>query len=314
MKKIVSFKMYNIVAKSGNTNNGAELYIKFYNQHGKLIILDFTNPISSTSTYCETSQCIITSYRSENYDFHYPQCSFHTGNYNKTVGLNRIGIAYWLQSPIKNDYVKIEFKIPQYFSDIKILNSVYKIGTTTYYAESFDYLIEYSDGNSEINSYTYDGTEILYSSDEIRNNSYDQDVYDSLFKSLKFNKSKQTYDTKIGYIETLEANNFRNITVNTVKRLKVLYSKPENTLLSCTVSFDQGQTWKTFNGTNWLTISDTSPENMILNCMSIGTLNQLDKNKLVSGGFIGNLDFKMVMKTNDENKTPSVTKIYIEYK
>ena len=312
MKKIVSFKMYNIVAKY--KGNGAAFYIKFYNQYGNLIILDFSNPISSTSTYCETNQCITTAYRSENYNFHYPQCAFHTGNYNKTIGLNRIGKAYWLQFPTKNDYIKIEFKIPQSISDIKFLNSIYKIGTSLYFAESFDYLIEYSDGSTEINSYTYGGIEMPYSAEEVLNNLYDQDVYDSLFESLKFNKSKLTYDMQIGYVETLDTNNFRNITVNTVERLKVLYTKPENTLLSCIVSFDQGKSWKTFNGTNWLTVSDTSLENMILNCMSIGTLNQLDKSKLIQGGFTGDLDFKCVMKTNDVNKTPSVTKIYIEYK
>ena len=310
MKKIASFKMYNIVAKSGSDNGGVTFYVKFYNQYGELIILDFSNPISSTSTYCETNQCIITAYRSENYGFHYPQCSFHTGNYNKTVGLNRIGKTYWLGNPIENDYIKIEFKIPQFISDIKFLNSIYK----SYYAESFDYSIEYSDGNTEINSYTYNGIETPYSVDEIINNSYDQDTLNSLFESLKFNKSKLTYNTKIGYVETLDTNNFRNIHINSFERLKVLYAKPENTLLSCVVSFDQSQTWKTFNGTNWLTVSDTSPENIILNCMSIGTLNQLDKNKLISGGFTGNLDFKIAMKTNDENRTPSVTKIYIEYK
>ena len=122
------------------------------------------------------------------------------------------------------------------------------------------------------------------------------------------------YDTTIGYVETLDTNNFRNIQINSIKKLKVLYTKPENTLLSCVVSFDKGQTWKTFDGTNWTTISNISPENIILNCMSIGTLNQLDKNKLIPGGFIGNLDFKIAMKTNDTNKTPSITKIYIEYK
>lgn len=310
MKKIVSFKMYNIVAESGYDNGGIAFYVKFYNQYGKLIILDFSNPISSTSTYCETNQCIITAYRSENYGFHYPQCSFHTGNYNKTVGLNRIGKVYWLRSTTENDFIKIEFKIPQFASDIKFLNSTYD----SYYTESFDYSIEYDDGSTEINNYTYNGVKMPYSADEVLNNLYDQKTYDSLFESLEFNKSKLVYDTKIGYIETLEANNFRNITVNTIERLKVLYTKPENTLLSCMVSFDQGQTWKTFNGTNWLTISDISPENMILNCMSVGTLNQLDKSKLVSGGFTGNLDFKVAMKTNDENKTPSVTKIYIEYR
>ena len=53
---------------------------------------------------------------------------------------------------------------------------------------------------------------------------------------------------------------------------------------------------------------------MIVNCMGIETLNNLNKNKLIQGGFTGNLDFKIVIKTNDENKTSSVTKIYIEYK
>ena len=51
-----------------------------------------------------------------------------------------------------------------------------------------------------------------------------------------------------------------------------------------------------------------------MNCMDIGVFNTLNKNQLISGGFSGNLDFKIAMKTNDENKTPSVTKIYIEYR
>ena len=122
------------------------------------------------------------------------------------------------------------------------------------------------------------------------------------------------YDSKIGYTETLDTNNFRNIPKDLVKNLKVLYTMPENSTIHCLISFDQKQTWKTFNGTNWIEISDTSPENIILNCMSVGVLNQLDKSKLLAGGFTGDLDFKIAMKTNDENKTPSVTKIYIEYK
>ena len=122
------------------------------------------------------------------------------------------------------------------------------------------------------------------------------------------------YNTEIGHVETLDANNFRNIPVNTVERLKSLCTNPPNTYLNCLISFDKKQTWKTFNNSNWLEISDISPGNIILNGMNVGTLNQLDKSKLISGGFIGNLDFKIAMKTNDTSKTPSVTKIYIEYK
>ena len=122
------------------------------------------------------------------------------------------------------------------------------------------------------------------------------------------------YDTKIGYAETLDTNNFRNVPVDKFKKIKVLYVNPNNTYLNCLISFDKKQTWKTFDGLNWNTISDISPENIILNGMDLKDIDQLDKNKLISGGLIGDLDFKIAMKTNNVKKTPSVTKIYIEYK
>ena len=122
------------------------------------------------------------------------------------------------------------------------------------------------------------------------------------------------YDTNIGYVETLDTNNFRNIPVNKFEKIKVLYAKPDNTILNCLISFDQKQTWKTFDGSTWITVSDTSGTNIIVNCMGIETLNSLSKDELIQGGFTGSLDFKCVMKTNNVNKTPSITKIYIEYK
>ena len=122
------------------------------------------------------------------------------------------------------------------------------------------------------------------------------------------------YDTKIGYTETLDTNNFRNIPIDKFEKIKVLYVNPNNTYLNCLISFDKKQTWKTFDGLNWNTISDISPENIILNGMDLKDMDQLDRNKLISGGLTGDLDFKIAMKTNNVNKTPSVTKIYIEYK
>ena len=80
------------------------------------------------------------------------------------------------------------------------------------------------------------------------------------------------------------------------------------------ISFDQKQTWKIFDGTTWTTISDTTPANIILNGMQLKSLNNLNKNKLISGGFTGDLYFRIAMKTNDKTVTSSVTKIYIEYK
>ena len=147
------------------------------------------------------------------------------------------------------------------------------------------------------------------------NRQWDDEVMDSLFISVsKFSQSKQIYDSEISLIETVDTNNFRNIPINFIEKLKILYEKPSGTFLSYLVSFDQKQTWKTFNGTNWIEISDTSASNIILNGIDVEMLNQIDKNKLIAGGFTGDLDFKIAMKTNNENKTPSISKIYIEYK
>ena len=122
------------------------------------------------------------------------------------------------------------------------------------------------------------------------------------------------YDSKIGYAETIDTNNFRNIHVDKFEKLKVLYVKPLNTYANCLISFDKKQTWKTFNGTTWTAISNTTPSNIILNCMDIETLNHLTKQDLVQAGFVGDLDFKVAIKTNDEKVTSSISKIYIVYK
>ena len=121
------------------------------------------------------------------------------------------------------------------------------------------------------------------------------------------------YDLNTGLIETLNTNNFRNIPVNKFEKIKVLYTNPAGTYINCLLSFDQKQTWKTFNGTSWNTISDTTPSNILLNGMDVSKINKLDKNKLIQGGFTGDIDFRIAMKTNDNTVTPSITKIYILY-
>ena len=123
----------------------------------------------------------------------------------------------------------------------------------------------------------------------------------------------KVYDLNTGLIETLDTNNFRNIPVDKFEKIKVLYTNPAGTYINCLVSFDQKQTWKTFTGTSWSTISDTTPSNILLNGMDISKVNKLDKNKLIAGGFTGDIDFRIAMKTNDNTVTPSITKIYILY-
>ena len=124
----------------------------------------------------------------------------------------------------------------------------------------------------------------------------------------------KVYDLNTGLIETLDTNNFRNIPVDKFEKIKVLYTNPDETFLNCLISFDNKATWKTFNGTNWTTISNITPNEVLMNGMGMKKVNELDKNKLIAGGFTGNMDFLIAMKTNDNTKTPSITKIYIQYK
>lgn len=314
MAKIKSVKFYNFTQIKNDKN--INIFVKFYNAYGKLVILDFSNPISHAGgTFCETTECIVTASEYQGRPYHESFCSFHTGNYNKEIGLNRIGCCWMNETTTdySKKFLKIEFKIPQHFSDIQIMHSTFY---TTYTCgfNTCEYDIGYENGTTETKHYASDGSVCPYSFDQIMNNEFDQKTYDSLFDSIDFSKSKSIYNSEIGLTETLDTNNFKNVPINTVEKLKVLYNKPIDTHLSCLISFDKKQSWKVFNGNSWQEISDTSANNIILNGMDIEKLNSLDKNKLISGGFVGDLDFKVAMKTNDENLTPSISKIYIEHK
>ena len=309
MATVKSVKCYNF------TKISRAIYItfnmQFYDSKGQLIILDFSNPLSTpTETYCETNDCIVTA-KGKTYYGGYPHRAFHTANTNNTLGLTPLGDTWRLDDDQPNNtWIKIEFKVPLKLSDIKILNSYFG---PDYGFDSCDYDVEYANGTTTTGHYKSNGL-IISIHWGVTYENRDQNVVDAKFDSIDFNKAISIYDTKVGYVETLDTNNFRSIPVDTIERLKSLCVNPLDTHLNCLISFDKKQTWKTFDGLNWSTISDISPENIILNCMSVGMLNQLDKNKLISGGFTGDLDFKIAMKTSDVNKTPSITKIYIEYK
>ena len=148
-------------------------------------------------------------------------------------------------------------------------------------------------------------TEITINTDNIKS-------FPNQYEDIPF--TTKIYDLNTGLVETLDTNNFRNIPVNKFEKIKVLYTNPDETLINCLISFDNKSTWKTFDGINWATVSDTTPNNILLNGMSLKAINSLDKAKLISGGFTGNMDFKIALKTNNKTKTPSITKIYIQYK
>ena len=315
MAKVKSIKFYNFVQFPG-TQHGV-IVVNFYDANRNLIPLDFSKPLlTPTITYCETSECIITSDSSnpaQNHNAHYNYNSFHTGNFDKTINLSKIG-DIWIPANItynSSNWLKIEFKFPQNFSSIKVSGTIINYAAT----KSFNYDVEYDDNSIETHNLEFDyNAPAPISSEAYVVQSYNQDFMNSYLRDIDFKKCVNIYDTKIGYAETLDTNNFRDIPVNSIKKLKSLCTNPLDTHLNCLISFDKKQTWKAFDGTDWNIVSDISPENIILNGMEVSGLNLLDKKKLDSGGFTGDLDFKIAMKTNDKNKTPSIVKIYIEYK
>ena len=312
MAAVKSIKCYNFTPISGA--NSPTFSMQFYDSKGQLVILDFSNPIGNPTTVrCETNECIVTS-KGTIYGDGYSYHAFHTANTNNTLGLKPLGGCYfWYlnsNAELNDCWIKIEFRVPLELSDIKILNSC--VGPD-YGFNTCDYDIEYTNGTIKTGHFQSDGLFISIHW-QVAYADRDQKIVDAKFASIDFDKSISVYDTKVGYVETLDTNNFRNIPVNTIERLKSLCVNPPDTHLNCLISFDKKQTWKTFNGLNWNTISDISSENIIVNGMELAKIDKLDKNKLISGGFTGNLDFKIAMKTNDVDKTPSVTKIYIEYK
>ena len=307
MAKVKSVKFFDLTGKLGNWMS---LNVYFYDIDKSLIPMDFSTPISYSENYCETDLYIVTSSGCVHYgDNYYSRHAFHTGNVNKNCGLSNIGNC-WIP-PSDGHWIKIEFKSPQYLSDIKILHTY----ESDYGFTSCNYTIEYENNTLETNTYNSNGKLNIFSNSVVRQLLFNQDEYDAQFDSIEFNgKIITVYDTKVGYVETLDTNNFRNIPVDKFEKIKVLYTNPDETLINCLISFDNKSTWKTFDGINWTTISDTTPNNILLNGMSLKAINSLDKAKLISGGFTGNMDFKIALKTNNKTKTPSITKIYIQYK
>ena len=98
-----------------------------------------------------------------------------------------------------------------------------------------------------------------------------------------------------------------------IKTLKCLYTKPTDTEIKFLISFDKKSTWKMYDGSNWNVINDTSESNILLNGSDIEMINNFDNITLKAGGFIGDMDFKIVLHTNDKFKTPAISKIYVEY-
>ena len=309
MKKLKSIKFYNFIIIKANVS----LNVNFFDEYGKLIVMDFSNYLSSTTaTKCETDKYLITSSSSYNTSNHNLLQAFHTANINNTLNINSIGYT-WLQYPLgqpsSDQFIKFEFKQPTVISNIHIIHSYANTGGF----DTCDIDIEYDDGSIITTKFVSSGKLNKYTDSEVKNRTFNQEDFDAQFAFLDgYDKYVKNFTDEIGLVETNDNNCFRNINSD-VKTLKCLYTKPTDTEIKFLISFDKKSTWKMYDGSNWNIISDTSESNILLNGSDIDIINNLDDATLKAGGFIGDMDFKIVLHTNDKFKTPGISKIYVEY-
>ena len=309
MKKLKSIKFYNfvIIAKQITLN------VNFFDEYGKLIVMDFSNYLSSTTTTkCETDKYLITASSSFDTANHNLLQAFHTANVNNTLNINRIGrtwVQYPTGQPSSDQFIKFEFKQPTIISNIHVIHTY--DNTCGFNTCNID--IEYDDGSIITTNFVSSGKLNKYSSSEVSSGAYNQEDFDSQFTFLDgYDKYVKNFTDEIGLVETNDNNCFRNINSN-IKTLKCLYTKPTDTEIKFLISFDKKSTWKMYDGSNWNVINDTSESNILLNGSDIEMINNFDNITLKAGGFIEDMDFKIVLHTNDKFKTPAISKIYVEY-
>ena len=306
MKKLKSIKFYNftIIATYISLN------VRFFDEYGKLIVMDLSNYLSSTTTKkCENDKYLITASSSYDARNHNLLQAFHTANVNNTLNINKIGHA-WITYPSGKDYIKFEFKQPIIVSNIFVIHSFDSDGGF----DTCDVDIEYDDSSIITTNFVSSGKLNKYSPSQSTSRNYDQEDFDSQFAFLDgYDKYIKNFTDEIGLVETDNNNCFRNINSN-IKTLKCLYTKPTNTEIKFLISFDKKSTGKMYEGSNWNVGSDTSESNILLNGSDIEAINNLDNATLKAGGFIGDMDFKIALHTNDKFKTPAISKIYVEYK
>ena len=309
MKKLKSIKFYNFIILAAHVT----LNVNFFDEYGKLIVMDFSNYLSSTTTTkCETDKYLITASSSYDTANHNLLQAFHTANVNNTLNINRIGRA-WVQypagQPSSDQFIKFEFKQPIVISNIHIINSY----CSTAGFDTCDIDIEYDDGSAITINFASGGKLNKYALDTVLNGSYIQEDFDVQFPFLDgYDKCIKNFTDEIALLETKDTNCFRNIKSD-VKSLKCIYSKPVDTEIKFLISFDKRNTWKMYDGSNWNVIADISKSNILLNGSDVEMINNFDDATLKAGGFVGDIDFRIVLHTNDKIKTPAISKIYIEY-
>ena len=213
-----------IVDWDGVVSNYRSLRILFYDKDGKLF--ESGNIISNNDSYCETENFKVTHVGATTYlSTTQPIYAVLTTSY-KDIG-STSSYCYFKSDPSTKGLFTIEFKTAQLISKIKVCT---KIDSS-------------SMPNATLRLIDINDQEESYIIDDTGNDVGTIHEYNLI-----------TYNTnKIGIAETTISTNIQKIEI--VKGINVDYEMPNDTEIRMALSNDDRNTYKIFDGSNWIVIN-----------------------------------------------------------
>ena len=259
-----------IVDWTGVVSHYPSLRILFYDQDGKLF--ESGSTISSTTTNAETDNFIVTTSSAAGHPINYPVNAISTEVYKDFN-------TYFRCYPYNATFI-IEFKTAQLISKIKVC--------TKQDSDSMP--------NATLRVIDINDQEESYIIDDTSNNNGTIHEYD--LKTLIYNTNK------VGIAETTISTNIQKIEI--VKGIIVNYSMPDNTEIRMALSNDNRNTYKIFDGSNWIVINKNDIASSGMLPSFVNSLTENDLQSFLNGK---SLDACCTFKTNNIYITPFIKNI-----
>ena len=252
----------------------SSLRILFYDLDGNLF--ESGRTISNTSTTAETDNFIATT----------SKVGWSTGSYNPICAISTEvykdinSASYYYSNYTGANTFIIEFKTIKPISKIKVCTKMYGDSTPV----------------ATLRVISIDDNEESYNIDDTSNNVGTIHEYDLQL---------DVYDTdKIGIAETTISTNIQKIEI--VKGINVDYEMPNDTEIRMALSNDDRNTYKIFDGSNWIVINKNDIASSGMLPSFVNSLTENDLQPFLNGK---NLDAYCTLKTNNIYRTPFIKNI-----
>ena len=252
----------------------SSLRILFYDLDGNLF--ESGRTISNTSTTAETDNFIATT----------SKVGWSSGSYNPISAISTevykdiSSASYYYSNYTGANTFIIEFKTIKPISKIKVCTKMYGDSTPV----------------ATLRVISIDDNEESYNIDDTSNNVGTIHEYDLQL---------DVYDTdKIGIAETTISTNIQKIEI--VKGINVDYEMPNDTEIRMALSNDDRNTYKIFDGSNWIVINKNDIASSGMLPSFVNSLTENDLQPFLNGK---NLDAYCTLKTNNIYRTPFIKNI-----